>query len=166
MYTTSQLLPAIRKEILKVVMDSPTKSSQLDPIPTVLLKQCITTLNPAIHHIVNLSLRTGHVPHAIKSAVITPLLKKLSLEPILRNYWPVSNLAFLSKVLERVVAAQIKKYLDDNNPCDTFQSAYSAGHSAKTGDRVAEWSTALTSAHVPRMDQEDPGSNPTYAKHV
>lgn len=120
------------EEILKTVMNSPSKSSQLDPIPTGLLKQCMTTLTPVIRHIVNLSLHTGCVPHAMKSAVITPLLKKPSLEPILRNYRPVSNLAFLSKVLERVVAGQLKKHLEDNNLCDIFQSAYRAGHSTET----------------------------------
>ena len=68
----------------------------------------------------------------MKSAVITPLLKKPSLEPILEKYWPVSNLAFLSMILERVVAAQLKKHLGDNNLCDTFQSAYRAGNSTET----------------------------------
>ena len=68
----------------------------------------------------------------MKSAVITPLLKKPGLDPILKNYRPVSNLAFLSKVLERVVAVQLRKHLDANNLCDPFQSAYRAGHSTET----------------------------------
>ena len=119
-------------EVKKIIMVSPSKSSQMDPIPTMLLKQCVETLNPAICHIVNLSLHTGHVPQEMKSAVITPLLKKTSLEPILKNYRPVSNLPFLSKVLERAVAAQLRKHLAENNLCDAFQSAYRTGHSTET----------------------------------
>ena len=32
--------------------------------------------------------------------------------------------------------------------------------------RVAEWSKWWTSAHLPRVDQKDPGSNPAHAEHV
>ena len=47
----------------------------------------------------------------MKSAVVTPLLKKATLDPeILKNYHPVSNLSFVSKVLERVVTQRLTSY--------------------------------------------------------
>ena len=62
-----------------------------------------------------------------------PLLKKTTLDPnILKNYRPVSNLPYLSKVLERVVAAQIQRYMDDNDLHNPFQSAYRPRHSCET----------------------------------
>ena len=51
--------------------------------------------------IINTSLTTGIVPRDLKSAIIKPLLKKPSLDKnLLKNYRPVSNLPFLSKILE------------------------------------------------------------------
>jgi len=45
-----------------------------------------------------------------------PLLKKPSLDANeLKNYRPVSNLSFLSKVIERVVAEQFVKHLQGND---------------------------------------------------
>ena len=119
-------------DILKVVMRSPTQSSPIDPIPTWILKQCIPEIIPAIKHIVNLSLKLGTVPNGMKSAMITPVLKKPNLQPICKNYRPVSNLSFLSKILERAVSAQLQKHLEVNNVSDNFQSAYRAGHSTET----------------------------------
>ena len=50
----------------------------------------------------------GCLPASQKRAIITPLLKKPSLdagEP--KNHRPVSNLTFMSKVIERIVAEQL-----------------------------------------------------------
>ena len=44
----------------------------------------------------------------------------------------MSNLPFLSKVLEKVVLHQLRSYLLANNFSETFQSAYRAHHSTET----------------------------------
>ena len=63
---------------------------------TFLLKECIAELLPIITAIVNASLRSAKVPCTFKNAVITPLLKKASLDPdVPSNYRPVSNLGFV-----------------------------------------------------------------------
>ena len=65
-----------------------------------------------------------------ESAAVTLLLKKPSLDiNILKNYRLMSNLPFISKVLERVVASQLKAYMDYNNLHDPLQSAYKSAHS-------------------------------------
>ncbi len=51
------------------------------------------------------------MPTSLKKAIIKPMLKKLGLELINTNYRPVSNLAFLSKLIERVVALQLVDHL-------------------------------------------------------
>ena len=62
-----------------------------------------------ISNIVNLSLSEGVFPGKFKSAIVTPLLKKQTLnKDDLKNYRPVSGLNFISKVIERAVASQIK----------------------------------------------------------
>ena len=62
-----------------------------------------------------------------------PRLKKPTLDPELHsNYRPVSNLPFLSKVLERLVAGQLNMYLSQNGLFAKRQSAYRKYHSVET----------------------------------
>ena len=62
-----------------------------------------------------------------------PLIKKPSLDrEMIKKYRPVSNLSFLSKVIEKVISIRILKHILDNNIVDSFQSAYRAGHSCET----------------------------------
>ena len=98
-----------------------------------LLKSHIPTLSPFITKVVNLSLQSGYVPPALKVAVIRPLLKKPTLDPeVLANYRPISNLAFLSEVLEKVVASQLQDHLKHNNLFEQFQSGFCSTHSTET----------------------------------
>ena len=119
-------------EIKKMISSSPTKSCDLDPLPTKLLKECLAELCPVITKIINLSLSMGVFPPQFKSAILTPLLKKLGLELIFKNYRPVSNLAFISKLDERVVAKQLVNHLVSNEMYDPLQSAYRDHHSTET----------------------------------
>ena len=64
---------------------------------------------------------------------MTPLIKKQTLNKNeLGNYRPVSNLPFLSKVTERIVAAQLERHLQMNHLHDPQQSAHRAHHSCET----------------------------------
>ena len=48
------------------------------------------------------------MPSTLKIALVEPLLKEQSLDPeVLNNYRPVSNLPFLSKVIERIFAERL-----------------------------------------------------------
>ena len=88
----------------------------LDPLPSRVLKELLPTVGPVILSLMNLSFSTGIVPSNFKAAVLKPLLKKPGLDPeLVRNYRPISNLPFLSKVQERIVAKQIVDYLTRNN---------------------------------------------------
>ena len=58
--------------------------------------------------------------------------KKLALTHSFKNYRPVSNLQFLSKLPKRVVLHQLRNHLLTNNLCDNFQFAYRAHHSTDT----------------------------------
>ena len=68
-----------------------------------------------------------------KKAVVKPLIKRSNLDPeVLSNYRPVSNLPYLSKILERAVADQLQTHLDVNNLHVKFQLAYRRVHSTET----------------------------------
>jgi len=125
--------PATEELVQKLLLASPTKSSILDPWPTFLVKEFIDVLLPSITKLVNCSLSEGSVPGSFKKAVITPLIKKPSLpKEELQNYRPVSGLCFISKLVERVVALQLKRHVDENDLGNHYQSAYKSGHSTET----------------------------------
>ena len=65
-------------------------------------------------------------------AIIHPLLKKINLNLLDKNYHPVSNLSFLSKALECTVALQLVEYVDSNDLMEPNQSAYRRNHSTET----------------------------------
>ena len=64
---------------------------------------------------------------------VRPLLKKPSLDQnMLKNYRAVSNLLFLSKLLERVVLLQLTDHVSRNDLLARNQSAYCQKHSSET----------------------------------
>ena len=100
----SSFKEATEDELRQVIMKSATKLCTLDPIPTHVLKDHACSLVPISTKMVDMSMSSGTVPPSFKMALVTPLLKKATLDPnTLKNYRPVSNLPYLSKVLERIV---------------------------------------------------------------
>ena len=131
--TLDEFEMATEEEISKLIKKSASKSCSLDPIPTVLLKECLTVLVPVITVIVNLSLSSATMPEDLKKAILSPLLKKSSLDwEILKNFRPVSNLSYISKIIERVIAARLVHHMLTSQLSDIFQSAYKQYHSTET----------------------------------
>ena len=50
----------------------------------------------------------------------------------MNNFRPVSNLPFISKLLEKIVLLQLQKHLVDNDLLEVCQSAYRRDHSTET----------------------------------
>lgn len=64
---------------------------------------------------------------------MTPLIKKIGKDPEdLNNFRPISNLKFLSKVVERVAMVQLQDYMHDNDLYERVQSAYRKSHSTES----------------------------------
>ena len=81
----------------------------------------------------NVSLSCAEFPTELKKAFLTPLIKKIILDcEIFKNYRPVSNLSFISKLVERVVCVQLVEHLKTSNLHEIFQSAYRQLHSTET----------------------------------
>jgi hypothetical protein len=60
-------------------------------------------------------------------------LKKSNADPdVLKNYRPISNLTFISKVIERIVAETVTRHLNKSNLMPPLQSAYRSHHSTET----------------------------------
>jgi hypothetical protein len=119
-------------DVQKLISASASKSCALDPIPTWLLKKSPAII-PLLSNLINDSLSKGYMPSDLKNAHVVPALKKASLDRnIFKNYRPISNLAYSSKLIERVVSSQLKEHCLRNEIDMYFQSAYREGHSTET----------------------------------
>jgi hypothetical protein len=129
----SKFTPIDEGSLEKLIIHGNSKSCGLDPMPTHLLKSSLPVLLPALCMIVNNSLVTGEMPDRLKTAVVTPLLKKASLDvENFKNFRPVSNLPYISKLIERVAVVQMDTHMTNNSLHEVYQSAYRALHSTES----------------------------------
>lgn len=129
----SEFTPVTEEELLLIIKGSKNTTCDLDHFPTELLKKCVPVLLPSLMRLFNLSLSSGIVPSSFKHAIVKPLLKKPSLDPEnLKNYRPISNLSFLSKILEKIVAKRLSDYMTKNCLHEKMQSAYKTAHSTES----------------------------------
>lgn len=70
------------------------------------------------------------------------------METELKNYRPVSNLSYMSKIIEEAAGRQIALHLERNSLQETLQSAYKKRHSTETA-LVAVFDTLLSSLDKP-----------------
>jgi len=102
-------------------------------LTSVLLK-VVDVLLPFICVMCNVtSLREGCLPHTQRTAIIMPVLKKQDTdrdEP--KNYQPISNLTFISKVLKHIVVEQVIQHLEEADLMLKFQSTYHKHHCAES----------------------------------
>ena len=116
----------------KTVTEDRMKTCTLDPLPSSILLVCIEELLPVINRMVNVSLENGYFADDWKRAVVHPLLKKSGLQLINKNFRPVSNLQFTSKLTEKAVAVQLQEHMLVNGLFPELQSAYRQHHSTET----------------------------------
>ena len=70
---------------------------------------------PYITMVINLSTSKGQVSPNLKEALLKPLLEKIDVELVFKNYCPVSNLSYISKLTERTVCDQITTYTESTD---------------------------------------------------
>ena len=82
--------------------------------------------NNPITNIRNDSLMEGSIPYCLKIAYeLTPLLRKPSMDKnVLKNYWPVSYLSFVSKLIEKVMAKQLNDFISQAEISNVHQPPY------------------------------------------
>ena len=120
-------------ELGSLINSLKSSSCELDSCPSWLLKQHVAVVLPHLLRIINISLLTGNVPKTFKHGLLKPLLTKPSLDSeMLKNYRPITNIPFLSKILKKVVAKQLTNHMSKYGLHDCFQSAYRPGHSTET----------------------------------
>ena len=111
MYQQGRLVPgyfySFAISYTKIISCMNKTTCKSDPFPTKLLFSHLSSMISIILHIINLCLTSGIFPQSCKSSIVLPLMKKTGLDQeILKNYRPVSNLSFLSKVIEKVISVR------------------------------------------------------------
>jgi len=99
----------------------------------VVVKENLPIMLPVITKIVNASLASGVFPSRLKHSIITPVIKKSTMDPnSLKSYRPIANITFLSKVVEKAATCQVTDHVDSNCLGEQYQSAYRRYHSTET----------------------------------
>ena len=118
---------------LYVVLVSNQVSSKSQPsqnVPSKILKKMSFFYNQ-MSEIINESFLNAAFPTAFKHGIVTTIFKSGDIEEI-SNYRPITNLHFASKGIEKVIALQLKRFLDKHTVIDEHQSAYRKYHSTET----------------------------------
>ena len=90
--------------LLEIIMTLPNKSSMNDPMPLLFVKTFIDILLPILFYNVTKLLKDGVFPENLKHTIVTPVLKNKNVDTeSFKNYQPISNLSFVSKLLEKTV---------------------------------------------------------------
>ena len=129
----SKFEPATAEEVTEIVKTFGIKCSPEDPVPAPLLHSEIETFVPFWVDIVNLSLETGSMD-GLKSAVVIPLIKELTTltdTDNFKNYRPVSNLIYISKIIERIVDRRLQEHMVKYNLLVDKNYGYEKDHSTE-----------------------------------
>ena len=128
-----RLLPTSEDEIKNIIRLCPPKTCSLDSCPPDLLKKTVGVHVPYLVAIVNNSFKQGLFPVTLRTGIVKPLLKSDTLDKdLLKNYRPVSNIAFVGKVLVKVAVRRVLDHLTLNGLHEEYQSAYKMLHSTET----------------------------------
>ena len=128
-------------EASRIVIQAPAKHCALDPAPTWLIKHLLPLLANTLANIRNSTFQEGLFPDILKQLlrkVVRPCLKNPGLNTNdLSSYRPISNLCFVSKVVERAVVARLTAHTELQRLFPCCQSAYiRKQHSTETADVV------------------------------
>jgi Reverse transcriptase (RNA-dependent DNA polymerase) len=145
-------------EVSKLLTSMPSKSSNLDYVPTSLLKSSHLVFSQLIAKLATLSFQEGCFPQSFKTTLVTPLIKKSNLEPEnLSNHRPISNLNNISKLLGKLFLSRLQPHVLASPNVNPYQSAYRRNHSTETAllctlDHVFHSATAHKSTILVSLD--------------
>ena len=124
--------PTTEEEVKEIMKESGVKTSMEDAIPAKLLLSSSDVIVPLFVELINKSLAEGSMD-GVKESVIDPLIKKVGLDSDeYKNYRPVNNLIFFSKLIERVVTRRLEEHMTLNCLHEPSAFAYKKYHNTET----------------------------------
>ena len=137
--------PVSHETVIEYLRSLPQKKAAgCDNMPARLVHEAAHIIGPSITKIINHSILTSAIPVEWKRARISPVYKGGNKMQI-NNYRPISVLPVLSKVLERIVHAQLSYHLETNNLLPPQQSGFRPGYSTMSLllKLLSDWMTAI-----------------------
>ena len=128
----TKFAPLTSSMLGRIIKQMPPKTCKLDTLPTAKLQEVLDGCLPALTHLVSSSLDQGKFCEEWKEALVKPFIKKVALGTQNSNYRLVSNLSFISKIVEKVTLDQFNQHCQENNLVPEYQSAYRKRHSCET----------------------------------
>ena len=74
------------EQVQQLIKDTPTKTCNLDPSPTALVKEQSKVLSLYLTRIINTSFQEAEFPDNVKKLNICPLIKSIKLQTILKSF--------------------------------------------------------------------------------
>ena len=124
--------PLTETETWRLVSSLQNKSCDIDPLPAKVFQLLQDKLIPIYMRIINLSLGLGEFAQDWENSSVKPLLKKIGLDLIRKNYRAVSNLMYISKMVKKAALNQFNAHSDSHNLLPNIQLAYREGYSTET----------------------------------
>ena len=107
------------------------KSSGIDNIDGYSIKLAAPLMEDILLHLVNLSLRNSEYPKSWKLNKVLPHYKKGE-KMLAENWRPVTNIVFVSKLVEAAVYEQITEYFEVNSLWHSNHHGFRSNHSTTT----------------------------------
>ncbi|XP_063914273.1 uncharacterized protein LOC135130782 [Zophobas morio] len=101
------------EEVALIIRSLKSNALGLEQISLEMIQLCSSVILPRITHLINCCIEADYFPTAWKTALIRPLPKVSSPES-LSDLRPISLLPTLSKIFERVLMQQLRKYSEEN----------------------------------------------------
>lgn len=121
------LTPVTENEIIKHINSLKNQSAPgIDGVTTKILKLIHSHILSPLVHIINLSFKTGIVPHQFKISIITPIHKSGD-KTLISNYRPISLISNFSKIFEKCLKERLTEFLKTNNVLHKNQFAFIEG---------------------------------------
>ena len=119
--------------VVKCIRELNKTFCQLDPINVSKIPLAYESAAVFVVEIINHCFEEEYFVSSEKQALLHPLLKGGGLDcENMANYRPVSNLSFLSKIMERAILDQLLPLFEGNGVIPSLQSAYRKCHSTET----------------------------------
>ena len=126
--------PITLTDLITIIKSVSSSSCLLDLSSPKIFNDLSSFFYPIILNInINFSLAISNIPISFKSSIVTPIQKKPSFYlSIISNYHPISNLSFLSKILEKAIYLQLSNFFLSKNLLPPTQSGFRLFHSTET----------------------------------
>jgi hypothetical protein len=119
------LSPVEPQEVYKLIKSLKNRrSSGIDEIPSILIKECAHELVWPFHELINQSFREGIFPDALKKSIIIPIYKKKGEKTDPSNYRPIALLPTSSKIFEAAMSKRLVSFCEKYSIFDENQYGF------------------------------------------